>query len=89
MDKLLILSIVRFKWLWLFLFSTLAIASALVVFYYPKLRLPDSRNFRLFQSSNLFEQYDIKYKDKFWFERLRKVSSIKSFYWYLRTISIL
>lgn len=73
MDRCLILAIIRLKWLWLLLFAAIAAGSAVVVLYYPKLRLPDSRNFHLFQSSHLFERYDLIYRDKFWFERLEKV----------------
>lgn len=73
LDRCLIMAVIRLRWVWLFVFSSLAIGSAVIILYYPKLRLPDSKNFHLFESKHLFEQYDIKYKDKLWFERLEKV----------------
>ncbi|EEB17830.1 conserved hypothetical protein [Pediculus humanus corporis] len=73
-EKSLITLIFRLRWLWLIIFSAIAIGSSVIVLYHPKLRLPDSKNFHLFQSSHLFEKYDFVYKDKFWFERLERVT---------------
>lgn len=50
-------------------FGAIGIYSIVVVFYSPGLKLPDSRQFQLFQSSHPFEVYDINYRDKFLFER--------------------
>ncbi|KAL0276394.1 UNVERIFIED_CONTAM: hypothetical protein PYX00_003982 [Menopon gallinae] len=75
LDRCLILAVIRLRWVWLFVFSSLAIGSAVIILYYPKLRLPDSKNFHLFESKHLFEQYDLIYRDKLWFERLEKDSS--------------
>lgn len=70
------LAVARLRWLWLILFAGVAIGSAVIVLYSPKLRLPDSKNFHLFESKHPFEQYVIKYRDKFWYERLEKVRQV-------------
>lgn len=63
------------KRLWLVVFAALGILSFPIIFVYPKLRLPDSSEMQLFASSHLFEKYDLVYKDRFYFERLFKVSN--------------
>lgn len=50
-------------------FGGIGIGSIVVVFYVPGLKLPDSREFQLFQTIHPFEQYDIHYRDRFLFER--------------------
>ncbi|XP_030756335.1 protein dispatched-like [Sitophilus oryzae] len=62
-------TIINLKYFWTLLFTILALASTVVVFVYPRLRLPNSRDFQLFSSDHLFEKYDFMYKDKFWFKR--------------------
>lgn len=64
------------RYLWLCLLTAVAIASISVVFYWPRLRLPDSADFQLFAASHPFEQYDYIYKNKFWFEKPQKVSIV-------------
>lgn len=63
------------RYMWLSLLSVLAVLSVVVVFYWPRLRLPDSPEFQLFAHSHPFEQYDTVFKHHFWFERPQKVSS--------------
>lgn len=79
MDRCLLYTIVRLRFLWFLIFTGLAIASAVAVLYYPKLQLPDSKNFQLFESKHLFEQYDAKYREKFWFETLKKSNAWDNF----------
>ncbi|XP_066965917.1 protein dispatched [Macrobrachium rosenbergii] len=68
-EKILPLIIVKPRYFWILLFGALAVCSSLVVFYYPGLKLPDSQDFQLFSRDHFFEQYDLEYKYKFWFER--------------------
>lgn len=70
-------AIINLRYLWFISFSLLACASAVVVFHKPKLQLPNTPEFQLFHSKHLFEQYDLKYKDMFWFKRAQKVSFLK------------
>nr|CAD7573470.1 unnamed protein product [Timema californicum] len=50
-------------YMWFVILGSLAVASTVVIFYHPRLKLPDTKNFQLFDSSHLFEQYDMVYKD--------------------------
>lgn len=62
------------RWLWLPFLGATAIAAGVVVFNFPGLRLPDSPNFQLFDSSHPFERYDLMYAGRFWFEKHEMVS---------------
>lgn len=72
-EQTIIDAIIFYRHRLLFLFSCLAVASIVMIFYYPRLQLPDSLEFQLFDSSHPFEQYDFTYKNLFWFERVEKV----------------
>ena len=73
LDKFLVLSVIKLRYVWIVLLGGSALVSVGIVFYYPRLKLPDSRDFQLFDSRHPFERYDLIYKDRFWFERLQKV----------------
>ncbi|XP_012280511.1 protein dispatched [Orussus abietinus] len=68
--KFLVRLAINLRWLWLLGLGTIAIAACTVVFRYPGLQLPDSPDFQLFDSSHPFEQYDLVYARRFWFEKL-------------------
>ncbi|CAG9855076.1 unnamed protein product [Phyllotreta striolata] len=68
--------IIRFKYFWCILFAFLSVASGYVIFVYPKVQLPTTNEFQLFHSSHLFEAYDFKYKDHFWFNHPDKNAEI-------------
>lgn len=74
-ERFLLDSIIKFRYFWLSFFSVIAFISSVIVLYYPKLQLPDSSEFQLFDSSHPFEQYDFYYKNHFWFKRQERVSS--------------
>ncbi|XP_067210286.1 protein dispatched isoform X1 [Linepithema humile] len=61
--------VIRLRWFWLLSLGTLATIACVIVFHYPGLQLPDHKDFQLFHSSHLFEQYDMVYRRKFWFEQ--------------------
>ncbi|XP_015919103.2 protein dispatched homolog 1 isoform X1 [Parasteatoda tepidariorum] len=71
-EKILPCIIVKSRYFWLVLFTTLATGAAVVVFYYPRLQLPDSKEFQLFKTEHPFEQYDLYLKKFFWFEKARE-----------------
>lgn len=75
MEKFLLFITLRFRYFWLIFLTLVAFASTFVVLKYPGLQLPESLDFQLFESSHPFEQYDIYYKHRFWYER-QKVSSL-------------
>lgn len=64
----------RFRWIWIILFFTLGLLSAIVLWIWPGIKLPESVEFQLFRESHPFEQYDLIYKNQFWFERILRVS---------------
>jgi hypothetical protein len=73
LDKFLVWAVIRLRYLWLCILGGAALGSIGIVFYYPHFKLPDSRDFQLFDSQHPFERYDMVYRDKFWFERLKMV----------------
>jgi hypothetical protein len=79
----LILTVISLKWIWFFVFLTLGLGSCFIVFQFPGLELPDSQEFQLFDSSHLFEQYDLIYAKHFRFENSKKVSFCLFFYYVL------
>ena len=55
-DKILPCIVVKLRYFWIVLLGSLAIAAGVAVFYYPQLKLPDTREFQLFSSDHLFER---------------------------------
>ncbi|XP_063532418.1 protein dispatched [Cydia strobilella] len=72
LNRFIITCVTKFHIVFVLGLGGLGIYSIVVVFYSPGLQLPDSRQFQLFQTSHPFEQYDMRYSDKFIFERLGK-----------------
>ncbi|KAJ8986210.1 hypothetical protein NQ317_009916 [Molorchus minor] len=68
-EEFLVNAVIKLKYLWLLLLMSIAIASGLIVFVYPKLQMPNTPDFQLFSSSHLFEKYDFIYKNHFWFKK--------------------
>lgn len=73
LDKFLVQAVLTLRYLWLCVLGGAALGSVAIVFYYPHFQLPDSRDFQLYDSQHPFERYDLVYKDKFLFERLKMV----------------
>lgn len=71
-EKILPCIIVKSRYFWLVLFTALAAGGAFVVFYYPKLQLPDSKEFQIFNADHPFEKYDLFLKKLFWFEKAKE-----------------
>ncbi|GJQ67819.1 putative hedgehog receptor [Trypoxylus dichotomus] len=63
----------KFRWFWFTFLTLLAVVSAFIVLYYPGLQLPNSTEFQLFDTSHPFEQYDLKYKHRFWFTKAERI----------------
>ncbi|XP_049846062.1 protein dispatched [Schistocerca gregaria] len=72
-DKLVVTVVLKFKYMWLTMLGILALISVVIVFWWPRFSLPDTRDFQLFDSSHPFEQYELYYSEKFLFERINKV----------------
>ncbi|CAH0728955.1 unnamed protein product, partial [Brenthis ino] len=69
LNRFIITCIMRLHILFVVILGAIGVCSVVVVFYYPGLQLPDSKQFQLFQTSHPFEQYDMNYREKFLFER--------------------
>lgn len=65
--------VLRLRWFWVISLGITAIACCSVVFHYPGLQLPDYMDFQLFHGRHPFEQYDLVYSRRFWFERYEMV----------------
>lgn len=61
-------SIMNYSFVWIILFTIFGIASAVIVLWYPGLKLPEKPDFQLFVSHHPFEVYS-KLKHQFWFEK--------------------
>jgi len=76
--KIFILKVVfNFRWVWVIFFTILGLVSAITILIWPVMKLPDSLELQLFRESHPFEQYDLVYKNQFWFERILGVSRLK------------
>lgn len=64
----------RFRWIWIVFFCSLGLISTSIIWIWPGMKLPESVEFQLFRESHPFEQYDLVYKNQFWFERILRVS---------------
>lgn len=71
-ENLLPFIVIKLRFLWIILFGGLGIGGVVVIFFYPKLKLPSSEKFQVFSSDHLFEQYDFVLNSQFWFERDHK-----------------
>ncbi|KAG5331523.1 DISP1 protein, partial [Acromyrmex charruanus] len=65
--------VLRLRWFWLLSLAIMASACCSIVFHYPGLQLPDYMDFQLFHDTHPFEQYDLIYSRRFWFERYEMV----------------
>jgi len=68
-EKILPCVVIKLRYVWVVLFGGAAVAAAFVVFYHPKLKLPDTKEFQLFYANHPFERYDLEFKQEFWFEK--------------------
>lgn len=75
-EKILPCIVIKPRYVWVCLLGGLAACGVLAIFYSPGLHLPDSSEFQIFASDHPFEQYDLVFKDKFWFERVKKVDTL-------------
>lgn len=71
-EKLLPCLVIKFRFFWIFLFGALWIASLIVIFHFPKLKLPKSEEFQVFFSDHLLEKYDLEISKKFDYNHVDK-----------------
>ncbi|XP_050532360.1 protein dispatched [Daktulosphaira vitifoliae] len=65
----------RFRWVWILLIFMLSLISMCIIIIWPGMKLPESVEFQLFRESHPFEQYDLVYKNQFWFERILRIDN--------------
>lgn len=70
-EKLLPCLVIKLRCFWIISLGCLGACGIIVIFYYPKLQLPSSREFRLFAGDNLMEVYDFEMVKQFDFEIAR------------------
>ncbi|XP_023225932.1 protein dispatched homolog 1-like isoform X2 [Centruroides sculpturatus] len=68
-EKILPCLIIKPRWFWLIILTSLAMGSAVVVFFQPALLLPISKEMQIFGSEHPFEKYDLLLKQLFWYEK--------------------
>lgn len=66
-SEILPMIVIKFKYIWIILFTALGIGGMIVLFVEPKLRLPIASDFQMFSDSDSLEQYPLHYKKKFIF----------------------
>lgn len=72
LNRFIITCITRLYIMFVIVLGAIGMCSVVIVFYFPGLQLPDTKQFQLFQTSHPFEQYDMIYSSKFLFERFGK-----------------
>ncbi|XP_014475788.1 PREDICTED: protein dispatched isoform X1 [Dinoponera quadriceps] len=65
--------VIGLRCIWILSLGTMTIACCIIVFHYPGLQLPDYIDFQLFDNTHPFEQYDLIFSQRFWFERYEMV----------------
>lgn len=59
----------EWPFIWIVLFGSVGILSGVCVLLWPKLKLADSPDFKLFTEQHPFELYDSYYRNMFWFDK--------------------
>lgn len=73
-EKVLPFIVIKGRYGWLLFCGCIMLGGFCTIFVYPKLHLPTSPQFQLFQSSHPFERYDFYFKNEFWFEKTQSGS---------------
>lgn len=71
--------VVQWTVFWVCFFGAVGLGSAIVIFWWPRLQLPDTPDFKLFDADHPFELYESDYRNMFWFEKLIRVSQLLDF----------
>eukprot|EP00090_Calanus_glacialis_P004843 TRINITY_DN13625_c0_g1_i1.p1 TRINITY_DN13625_c0_g1~~TRINITY_DN13625_c0_g1_i1.p1 ORF type:complete len:1432 (+),score=169.81 TRINITY_DN13625_c0_g1_i1:127-4296(+) len=68
-EKILPYIIVKPRLIWITLLGGIVGCSAVALFYFPGLKLPENNELQLFTADHPFEKYDLDFKEKFGFEK--------------------
>ncbi|CAH0407898.1 unnamed protein product [Chilo suppressalis] len=72
LNRFIVTCVIKLHIVYVIVLGAIGIGSIIVVFYSPGLKLPESKEFQLFHTSHPMEQYEMKYRDNFLFERFGK-----------------
>ncbi|XP_022088553.1 protein dispatched homolog 1-like [Acanthaster planci] len=73
--------VLKLRFLWIILFLLLMSASGVVVFYFPRLKVPQSPSLQFYVDSNFLEQHEIVFKEQFSATRSRPSSTLGCILW--------
>lgn len=73
-DHYIVICLEKYNLLLIIVLSSVSVISMFSVLFWPKLQVPDSSEFQLFQRKHLLEQYDLTYKERFRFSHAYSVS---------------
>ena len=65
-------AVLKLTYIWVILLGAIGIVSGVIIFEYPKLRLPTSFHFQVFRGEHLMEIYDREMRRNFHFETARE-----------------
>ncbi|XP_050681671.1 protein dispatched [Leptidea sinapis] len=71
-NRLITASIMRLHVVLAIFLGSIGLISVIIVFYYPGLQLPNTKQFQLFQKTHPFEQYDHEYSQHYLFEKFTR-----------------
>ncbi|XP_022109848.1 protein dispatched homolog 1-like isoform X3 [Acanthaster planci] len=66
-DYILPTLVLKLRYAWIVILASVGVGAFCTMYITPKLRLPTTAEFQVFQDDNLFERYDSVYKSKFYF----------------------
>lgn len=75
-DQCLVYFIEKYNLILIVVFTSISVASILAVLVWPRLQVPDSTEFQLFEQKHPFEQYELVYKDRFRFSHSYSVRTV-------------
>ncbi|XP_022092382.1 protein dispatched homolog 1-like [Acanthaster planci] len=78
--------VLKLRYAWIILFLLLMTGGAVVIFYFPRFRLPSSSDFQFFVSSHYFEQFDFVYRKQFSFSKETFSDSWGSVVWGVQAV---
>lgn len=76
-DNFIIVCVEKYNLALIVILGFIGTVSMFSVLLWPRLQVPDSSEFQLFERKHLMEQYDLVYKDRFRFSHAYSVSNIR------------
>lgn len=80
-DHYIVVFIEKYNLFLIIILGFISVVSMFAVLCWPRLQVPDSSEFQLFEKKHPFEQYDMIYKDRFRFSHAYSVSVLQHFFY--------